>query len=1118
MGWLNNIINKTKEKVTNAVNGAVQNVTSGVQNAVQAGQQVINGMAQQGQQMVQNTVQNVSQGVTDQVNGINNQIQGTPQGVTTPQSPVATAPLTQGSQASAPTTTPTTTPQQNQTPTNTPTTTPTTTPEQSNTTPGAEGSESSFDTSEPILTYEDYLKQQETGLGYIKDETTQLLDKQSTETLKHIDEQLESDKAYAEGVKDTTETSLQKEKDEVYAYVDKMLGDTLAYNNEAYGKLIENITGLMEQGKIQAGEAKELLMQIAEETKNATYGAAERQREEAERQADINRQRAITDANSAYEQNKASYGAKAEALGDMGLTGGGYGDWLNASAYAQNRSEVQGARAQSDTAKREAKYTEDMTKLAADQKYSDQKYQAESEYLTKMGEIDTTYLTNLGEAEQWKLGADKDARDAADATKRQADSDYNAGKLQSDVTYGEMIHGYEKQASEDKLKVNQETEAKKLKAEIDYVEGILGNSKALAEFKESLKAGDAAAEEKRLAVYEQLLKGVNDGTYTAEDAAALADAFGLGDDWKKAIAGAAGRKEETDAGIKAEQDQQQRVQNFDALLERGKTGALTAEEITTMAAELGFDINNPDDKKLIDLAVAAANNYKTASDEEKQYQKSSNALVILEGAKKGTYTAEEIPQIAAMLGLDAEKDSAIIQMLTDAASDYATGVTKTEDQQKTNAFLSLLGSANSGELTTEELKYLAGKMGLSTDDIRLLEAAAGRYTSGTEEELKQQKTMNFISLLDGANTGAYKADEIEKMATMLGLKPAEGEKGTEGYKANDQELIDMLKSAATDYANGEAGKTAKEDMQYQNKIYAELLSAANNGDYTEAQIKALAKRFGIEDKDNVLADAARLAQEGKTKTESQNSALSIIDLKDKGYITGETSDDEIQDYIDAGLIAEGDLTKVKEERNKMALDKVTGLIDTGDYAYAAEKTDEYLERGFISPEESKKAYFDITKKECEDGFATTEEIDGAIAEINNRLAQGKLTEKDAEALKQYAYANTGETMNLHLSNYEIDGKWQLSFGIGNTSFVMWSKDFADIEKPSAYTLNIINSVASGNGDTNSVMIDGILYVRFNSKENSWRAIPKDANSQALYNAYSQYSGNHTKPSAPKHSN
>lgn len=1124
MGWLNNIINKAKEKVKNAVNGAVQtgqqamqNVTSGVQNigtavqnAVQTGQQVVQntaqgvqnavqGAVQQGQQAVQNIVQNASQSVADKVNSVNDQIQGTQNNASSVTQVVPSSPAGEGSGT--------------QTPSTVPQTAPSTTPEQNNTSSVGGGSGSSFDTSEPILTYEDYLKREESGLGYIKDETTKLLDKQSTETLEHIDQQLESDNEYAEDVKTTTETSLQKEKDEVYAYVDKMLGDTLAYNNESYNALIENITGLMEQGKIQAGEAKELLIQIAEETKNATYGAAERQREEAERQANINRQRAISDANSAYEQNKASYGAKAEALGNMGLAGGGYGDWLNATAYAQNRSEVQGARAQSDKAKTDAKYTEDMTKLDADLKYSDQKQQAESDYLSKVHDIDTTYATNLGEAEQWKLKADKDARDAADATKRQVDSDYNTGKLQSDLTYSEMLHGFGKQSSENELKVNQDTDAKKLQAEIDYVTGILNNSKDLAEYKESLKAGDAAAEEKKLAVYEQLLAGVNNGTYDAETAEALADAFGLGEAWKNAISGAAGRKEETDAGIKAERDHQQKVQNFGTLLEKGKTGALTSDEIKAMASELGFDNNDPNDAKLIDLAVKAADGYATASDEEKQYQKSMNALTVLEGAKNGTYTAEEIPQIATMLGLDSEKDSAIITMLTDAATDFANGVTKTEDQQKTSAFLNLLGSANNGELTSEEIAYLASKMGLSDEDISLLKAAAERFETGTNEAKTEQKTMNFISLLDAANTGAYNSAQVEQMATMLGLKPAEGEEGTEGYKPNDQALIDMLKTAATDFANGEAGKTAKEDMQYQNAIYAELLAAANNGDYTEDQIKALAERFGIEDTDGILAGAARLTQESK-KTEDENlvkreSAANALEIK--GMLTGDTSDEYIDDYVDAGYITEADANKLKEDRNTVAKKEIDDLVKSANYAGAIERAEDLKELGYIDTDTYQSAYFGASLNNCEQA-KTIDQIDDVTAELKNQLNAGKISQKDYNNLVSYMYKNAGKKLDSSAS-YTMKDTWygdtyyEFSVGSKTYEYKPWNSKHV---QSGTETDDILNTIAGGTPKGTLVMFDGQLYI---SNGTGWAEL-KDKN--GLYEEYNKQVARQAKPTAPKH--
>ncbi len=85
-------------------------------------------------------------------------------------------------------------------------------------------------------------------------------------------------------------------------------------------------------------------------------GAAETQRDNAYTSADAERERSIADARSYYEQNKATYGANAEAMADMGLTGSGYSDYINSQAYAQQREEIQRANAQATSAKRDADY------------------------------------------------------------------------------------------------------------------------------------------------------------------------------------------------------------------------------------------------------------------------------------------------------------------------------------------------------------------------------------------------------------------------------------------------------------------------------------------------------------------------------------------------------------------------------------------------------------------------------------------------------------------------------------------------------------------------------------------------------------------------------------------
>lgn len=128
--------------------------------------------------------------------------------------------------------------------------------------------------------------------------------------------------------------------------------------------------------------------QAIEENKQTAIDQAELQRLEAQRQAEVAREREVADSRSSYEQNKATYGANAEQMADMGLTGSGYGDYINAQAYATQRAEQQAANANADTAKQNAQYVADQAKLAAEQQANSDKLNAELNYAENMANND----------------------------------------------------------------------------------------------------------------------------------------------------------------------------------------------------------------------------------------------------------------------------------------------------------------------------------------------------------------------------------------------------------------------------------------------------------------------------------------------------------------------------------------------------------------------------------------------------------------------------------------------------------------------------------------------------------------------------------------------------------
>lgn len=80
----------------------------------------------------------------------------------------------------------------------------------------------------------------------------------------------------------------------------------------------------------------------------------EEQRQASYAEAEAARERATVDAMTSYQKNLATYGTKAENLASGGLSGSGYGEYLQGQAYAQQRADIQAAARGEAAAKREA--------------------------------------------------------------------------------------------------------------------------------------------------------------------------------------------------------------------------------------------------------------------------------------------------------------------------------------------------------------------------------------------------------------------------------------------------------------------------------------------------------------------------------------------------------------------------------------------------------------------------------------------------------------------------------------------------------------------------------------------------------------------------------------------
>lgn len=145
--------------------------------------------------------------------------------------------------------------------------------------------------------------------------------------------------------------------------------------------------------------------EMIEDQKQKALEQAELQRQQAEQNAEKERERSVIDARSSYEQNKATYGAQAETLANMGLTGSGYSDYINAQAYANQRAETQNANANAEQTKNNANYVADNAKLEIEQNAGQSNLSAETTYAENMANNDAALAQYKQQKEEEKKSA-----------------------------------------------------------------------------------------------------------------------------------------------------------------------------------------------------------------------------------------------------------------------------------------------------------------------------------------------------------------------------------------------------------------------------------------------------------------------------------------------------------------------------------------------------------------------------------------------------------------------------------------------------------------------------------------------------------------------------------------
>lgn len=649
----------------------------------------------------------------------------------------------------------------------------------------------------------------------------------------------------------------------------------------------------------------------------------ERQRQASYADAEKLRERSVIDASTAYAQNKATYGANAEALAGMGLTGGGYGDYLNSRAYAQQREEIQAARA--------------------------------------------------GEA----------------AAKREADRIY----------YADMMAQTEKE----------------------------------------------------------------------------------------------------DAAAKAEADKQDSA--YATLLDAAKSGAYTADEIKALAGKMGIT-NEADLTALGNAATGAQGDIESEKQKAESDRQSAAYIELLGEAKTGAFTADEIRSMAGALGIT---DETKLTNLATAASAAQTAISEkeaaSEADKKNAAYIELLAEAKKGTFTADEIKNMAGALGI-TDQTKLTElgnaatTAQSNIQSEKDAAAADKKNAAYATLLDAAKGGAYTADEIKALAGKMGIT----------------DTTDLT-------ALGEAASTAynAEDTKNKNSSYLSLLDAAKGGNYTEEVIRDLAKRMGLSDE-----DAEKLANAAKTTREA-NERENI-----GGNISADTTDEEISNMIISGELSETNRAEAEKARTEEAADAISEAVDSKDYETADKLVEKYYQSGAYDTDERQNYYMEKTLNFIDESSNLTRDIASLASDIVKLKNDGKISNEDYRKAMQYLSERatsaliSGEDTQL---KYSSGGRFQITIN-GKTYDGGYAVEPS--EDAGGNIQNILDNAMGGYPKEGSIALydDGVyVYAKLNGKgKAAWYKASRNffvsggnaSGNKKIYEALQDIAMHRPTPTRPEH--
>ena len=672
--------------------------------------------------------------------------------------------------------------------------------------------------------------------------------------------------------------------------------------------------------------------------KDATYREAAEAKRRAEEAAERAHERAVVDAQVAGEQNKASYGANAERVAEMGVVGGGYSDYLNAQSYATKRAEIAGAGAQKTAAFRLAADNETDARLAADLSYGNNMAQVEQAAAKGKLDADLTYAGNmqtheLQEREKAEEGAKQTVLSGIEvgtyATKEAAVQAARDAGITDENVLAQIGNAWTSWSTNKAKEENGES----YNALLSRVE--LGEFETSEAFEAALAASGITDENLKTvlrATYKAYENGVTDqkqaeacgmisaeieaGAYATKEALEAAlEAAGITDETAKRLAIAEWTAWNTN---KAKVDNSE---SYNALLSRVELGEFETSE----AFEAALAASGITDENLKTVLRATYKAYENGVTDQKQAEACGMISAEIEAGAYATKEALEAALEAAGITDETAKRLAIAEWTawntayknSDAAmtafygnielGDYATlaeameaakaaGITDAnilasiDNKWTLWAVSSFAAAIGRGDYTTKEAALEAARAaGITSASV--LGEIGDAWDAWDESKQDKVKTDAYNTIASNIENGVY--------ATVEDALGAAAENGI-----TDEKVLEQIK----------AGWNAwnKEYTQTYNGNYAIVEEMAKSGNYTADEIRSWCEKLGIDNEDDIKALI------GSVQKNSMDYSAYIE--------SGELTTDHIED-IEKGVvskdISEKDAEKWREEW-------VDGMMNTED--------------------------------------------------------------------------------------------------------------------------------------------------------------------------------------------